>query len=248
MNTRSSKILQMLEEQERLEVSFLADNLNVSPVTIRKDLIELEKQGFLKRQHGYVLRVSSDKVNYRMAFDYNVKKAIAQKAASLIQDGETIMIESGSTCALLAEELSNTKQNISIITNSIFIANYVSHKNGTRITILGGEYVPDSQVVVGPMVNICASEYYVDKFFLGTDGFVPDVGFCNVNLMRAEAVRSMAKRSANNIILSTSDKFSKRGVVTELSIQDVSMVITDKKIPDNIHTHLQTNHIEVITV
>ena len=105
MNERCMRILDMVREAGSVEVSTLAEALGVSAVTIRKDLAQLEKERLLRRQHGSAVQISSDDVAYRMAFDYGPKRRIAQRAAAMVQNGETVMIESGSTCALLAAEL-----------------------------------------------------------------------------------------------------------------------------------------------
>ena len=105
MNERCMRILDMVREAGSVEVSALAEALGVSAVTIRKDLAQLEKERLLRRQHGSAVQISSDDVAYRMAFDYGPKRRIAQRAAAMVQNGETVMIESGSTCALLAAEL-----------------------------------------------------------------------------------------------------------------------------------------------
>ncbi|KFN88968.1 DeoR family transcriptional regulator [Tetragenococcus muriaticus PMC-11-5] len=106
---REEEIISIVSENKKLEVNELASLLNVSKVTIRKDLDKLETRGIVHRQHGYAVLNSQDDINYRLAINYDLKRKIAKEAAKLVKDGETVMIESGSTCTLLAEELANYK-------------------------------------------------------------------------------------------------------------------------------------------
>ncbi|MEG1576665.1 MAG: DeoR/GlpR family DNA-binding transcription regulator, partial [Clostridium sp.] len=152
---------------------------------------------------------------------------IAREAAKSVMNGETVMIESGSSCVLLAEQLAQTKKDVTIITNSVFIASYIRETGIGRVILLGGEYQKESQVMVGPLVRICAKEFYVDKLFVGTDGFVPDIGFTGGDMMRTEAMKSMAGSAKNVIILTDSSKFIKQGVVVQFKLSEVSCVYTD---------------------
>lgn len=245
MNQRCLAILDMLNREETLDVNDLAARLSVSAVTVRKDLAYLENKGLLHRQHGFVIRVSPNDVGYRMTFDYEVKRRIAKRAAGMVQSGEAVMIESGSTCAMLAEELVRNKRDVTIITNSAFIAGYVRGIPGARMVLLGGTYDPDAQVMSGPLVGKCADEFYVDKFFIGTDGYEPNQGFSNVDMLRAEAVRAMAVRADKRVILTDTSKFNKRGVVQLMPTSQVTHVITDE-VPENCRASLEQNGVEII--
>lgn len=245
MTRRGLAILEILREKESVEVSALSETLGVSRVTVRKDLDALEAQGLLHRQHGNAVRVSSDNINYRMTFDYEVKKRIAVKAAGLVQNGEVVMIESGSTCALLAAELAESKREVTIVTNSAFIAGYIPPASGARAVLLGGMYDPNAQVMSGPLVRKCAEEYYVDKFFIGADGYEPELGFSSLDLLRAETVRTMGERAANRIVLLNAAKFGRRSVVALLPASRVSMVVCDA-VPQNCREALAADGVEIL--
>ncbi len=247
MNQRQLEIIEMLNQDERLDVNELAQKLGVSAVTIRKDLDILEEKGLLRRQHGFAVRISPDDIGYRMTFDYETKKRIASRACEMIESGEVVMIESGSTCAMLAAEIVTNKRDVTIITNSAFIAGHVRSIPGARVILLGGSYDPDAQAMSGPLVRKCAEQFYVDKFFIGIDGYEPSQGFSNVDMLRAEAVRAMAAQANKRIILTDSSKFNKRGVVRLISAKEVTIVITDD-IPDNCKEALEKDNVEVVTV
>lgn len=230
MKERSQAILSLLTEKQKIEVSALARALQVSQVTIRKDLDALEHKGLIIREHGFAHLCNPDNIAGRIAYHYEEKYRIASRAAELVADGETLMIENGSCCALLAEVLSKTKKNLTIITNSAFIADYIRQQTAFQIVLLGGIYQPNSQVLVGPMVRQCAENFYVPHFFIGTDGYSPRTGFTNHDHMRAQAVRDMAHQADEIIVLTESSKFSHSAAVPLNVSQQIKLVITDNNL------------------
>lgn len=244
MTDRHTKLLEIVNENKRIEVAKLAEVLNVSQVTIRKDLDALEQKGLLRREHGYAVMTSSDDINSRLAFNYDIKRKIARLASEFVSDGETIIIESGSCCALLAEELAFNRKDITIITNSMFIASYIREGNA-KVVLLGGDYQPESQVVVGPLTRKCLKDFFVDKLFVGTDGYSSKTGFTGKNLMRTEVVKSMAESANKIIILTDSSKFSERGVVSQFKIEEVNDLLTDSDIPNDILENLKKENVDV---
>lgn len=248
MNKRTNKILELLTKENKLEVALLAERLNVSQVTIRKDLDELENKRIIKREHGAAILRSADDINGRIAYHYEIKREIALKAAEIIPDSATIMIESGSCCALLADALTVLKKDLTIISNSAFIADYIRGKSNFQIVLLGGIYQQDAQVMVGPMIRQCAENFYVDLFFIGTDGYSPRVGFTNRDQLRAQAVRDMAAQAEQVIVLTESEKFSRHGIVPLNLKEQVKTVITDSHIEPYVITELENKNINVITV
>ena len=229
MRERQTQILDILGDKKRITVLELAELLKVSDVTIRKDLAILEEKGFLKREHGFATMPDSDDISTRLLFNYETKRRIAAKVLESIRDGETIMIESGSCCALLAEEIVQNRRNVTLVTNSVFIATFLRDKLGARIILLGGEFQQESQVMVGPLIKSCVENFRVEKFFIGTDGF-NELGAMSNDLMRSEAVRNMAKSAQKSIILTESKKFSQIGVVPLLPYTEISEIYTDDEI------------------
>lgn len=248
MNERHTKIIEIVNKKKKIEVNALAEMLGVSPVTTRKDLDALEAKGLLTREHGYAVKCNEDDINNRLAVRYETKVKLAQAAAAMVTNGETIMIESGSSCALLAGELAKSDKNITIITNSAFIAAYVRENGNTRVVLLGGEYQKESQVMVGPLIRICAREFHVDKLFVGTDGFDPTYGFTGSDMMRTEAMKALAESARNVYLLTDSSKFSNMGVVMQLKFDEVAGVVTDNQIPAEAADVLKQHDIEVIAV
>ncbi|MDR2768925.1 MAG: DeoR/GlpR family DNA-binding transcription regulator [Treponema sp.] len=240
MTERHGKILESLAATQRIEVSTLANILEVSQVTVRKDLDQLEEMGLIRREHGFALFGSMDDVGRRMAIHYEVKRRIARAAAALIDEGETVMIESGSCCAMLAEELVNTRKHTTIVTNSVFIANHIRHAPYCKIILLGGEYQPNAQVMVGALTRHAAQIFLSDKFFIGTDGFSEKCGFTGKDHIRSQTVRDMAEQVKQVIVLTESEKFSYQGVERTILAENVSQVFTDDRIPEEKEVFLQS--------
>ena len=248
MTERHTKILELLSRHQRAEVTFLSELLAVSQVTIRKDLDILEERGLVRREHGYACLNNMDDIGKRMAFNYDIKKRIAKGAAALVEEGETVMIGSGSCCALLAEELANEQKDITIVTNSIFIANFIRHASHTKIILLGGNYQPDSQVVVGPMTRKCGEIFFSDKYFIGTDGFMPNFGFTGNDHMRSQTVMDLAENARDIFILTDSEKFNRQGVLGLARLESITGVFTDDRIPAVFEKLLRDNNVALYKV
>ena len=231
INKRQSEIVELVDAKKSVTVKDLSKLLDVSEVTIRKDLDLLSEYGILIRRHGFALKKNTADITNRLSINYETKCHIAKKANSLIGFNETVLIAGGSTCALLAEEIVKTKPSVTIITNSIYIAEHVSKIGNNKIILLGGEYQADAQVMVGPLVRSSVRQYYVDKIFLGTDGFEKNVGFMGSDVLRTEAVKNMAESARNIIIITDSSKFSKRGLLVQFTQKEPSRIITDTKLP-----------------
>ena len=223
MAKRDSRILSILTSRQRVEVSELSELLCVSEVTVRKDLDALQERGLVIRQHGFATLSNLNDVGGRLAYHYDEKRRIAHEA--------TIMVESGSCCALLVRELADTKKGLTIVTNSAFIAGYVRDSANVSCTLLGGTYQRDSQVTVGPLLRTCAREFYVEKLFIGADGWVQGVGPTNADQMRGDAACAMAESAEQVVVLTESEKFGRRGAIPmRLSGKRMSL-ITDESIP-----------------
>ena len=245
MKKRETMILELLSRYGKMEVASLAEQVGVSQVTVRKDLVVLESRGILRREHGYACFGGNDDINNRLAFHYEEKRLIAAEAAKLVSPGETVMIENGSCCALLAEEIAKTKPGTRITTNSAFIASYIRKINAIQVVLLGGDFQNDAQVMVGPILRVCVSQFYVDKLFVGADGYSPKRGFTNNDHLRAQAVRDMAEHANQVIVLTESVKFSQQSVVPMGLDNRISAVVTDAQMPAEAEEELRANGVRI---
>jgi len=248
MMQRTVRILEILSTNKKIKIKNLAELSAISKVTLRKDLIKLEKQGIVHLSHGYVSLDGADSTSKRIAFNYLIKRKIAKLAAQIVEDGETILIESGSCCALFGEELAFSKKNITIITNSIFIANYLRKYKQINIIMLGGCFQPETQMLIGPLVIKYSEDFYIDKYFLGTNGFTQEHGFTGRDILCTTTATELANRAKNIFILTESVKFNHRGAYNKIHFDRLTGVFTDDRIPELDEAVLINNNVQVYKV
>lgn len=226
LNVRQSRILQLIGTNSSSAVKDLSAALGVSSVTIRQDLNLLEQEGFLKRTHGGAVLKGAEDIFTRMGINYEKKLRIAQKAAALIHDGETILIESGSANALLAREL--LKKDVTIITTNVYIARQFRNSAKARIILMGGQYQHESESLVGKITKLCIDQVNYDKAFIGIDGYTAKTGFTLRDLFRAEISNHIIKKSKDVYIVSDSGKFGRAELTGICAVCDIHHIVTDR--------------------
>ena len=246
MNQRQLKILEVLSEKKKADVNTLSQMCEVSTVTIRKDLDALEGKGLLHREHGFAIVNNEDNINYRLAFGYQEKLDIAQKALQFVQPNETVIIESGSSCTLLALAIAKRNLNNTIITNSTFIARYLKEYPLTKIIVLGGEYQSSSEANVGPLLRDCIQSFHVNKIFIGTDGIDAKYGFTGSDYERCEAVKIMRQQADQLFVLSQSDKMHKHASYSLFQLAQADYLICDDKLSEEDVQLLTNNNIKIV--
>jgi len=226
LNERQNKILKLLSRNDLTTVNELASKLNVSSVTIRQDLNFLEAEGLLRRVHGGAVLEDAEDLTNRLGFNYEKKLRIARKAAELVKDGETVLIESGSTNVLLARELVK-KKNVTLITTNVFIARQFRKNEPANVILLGGMYQQESESMVGKITKVCLDQINFDKAFIGIDGYTSNSGFTLRDLFRAEISSYIIKKSTNTTIISDSSKFGKTELTNICHTVDIHHIATD---------------------
>jgi DeoR/GlpR family transcriptional regulator of sugar metabolism len=231
-------------------VADLAAELGVSEVSIRKSLDELDREGIIRRFHGEARIYDGDDIPFRMHIRYAEKQAIAERAAALVEPGDTILLEAGSAIAMFAERIKDLR-GLTVITSNLFIARSFRGSK-LRVIILGGLYQEESESLVGPAVCEAIRSIGFSKSFIGVSGFTIADGFMLNDIARAEVTRSILERGpecrAKSWILTDSSKFgaSHAAVVcSDLSL--VTGVVTDPGIPEIFQRHLEASGVEVLT-
>lgn len=210
-------------------MSDLSTHLKVSTVTVRQDLNFLESEGLVRRIHGGAVLEDADDLSNRLGFNYDKKLRIARKAASLVNEGETILIESGSTNALLARELVK-KRNVTLITTNVFIARQFRRNEQTSIILLGGIYQQTSESLVGKITKVCLDQINFDKAFIGIDGYTTEAGFTLSDLFRAEISSYIIQKSSDVTIISDSSKFGNTELTNICYPSDIKQIVTDSEL------------------
>ena len=226
---RHAEILKILSLLRNVSVGDFAGRLDVSEVTIRKDLAFLEEMGCLIRTRGgaqiaedtRVLKTIDVRLNERM----ELKRAIARKARELIRDGETVYLDAGSTCLLLAREI--TDMNLRVVTNSIDIMVALGGCPGISLTSLGGSYRNEAGSFIGPMAIEALKTLQIETCFLGTTGFSPRGIFSSQNLIESQLKQKVLESSGRRIILADSGKFGRQAFSVFARAGDVDVLVTD---------------------
>ena len=226
MVERKQIILGMLTENSNVTVADIAKAVNVSVVTVRADLDALEKEGLIVRTHGGALPVFHPKIVEQLSENRESKLVIAKTAASIIKDGDSVIIGAGTTTSLIAKYLLGRKD-IHIVTNNTLILTYARVNPQLRVTLIGGEFRPSEEGVVGPLALREIEQFHVSKAFVGTDGISLKQGFTANFLEGAEFVRKIAEHADEVYALADFAKFGKPGFAKILPFDGVDALICD---------------------
>lgn len=245
LNERQNKILRILGKNDQTSVIELSEQLAVSSVTIRQDLNFLEAEGLLKRVHGGAVLKDADDLENRLGVNYEKKLRVAKKVASFVNEGETILIESGSINVLLARELLKIKK-VTIITTNVYIARQFRKNEQANIIILGGIYQHDSETLVGKITKICIDQINIDKAFIGIDGYTATAGFTLRDLFRAEISSYIIQKAKDVFIVSDSSKFGKTELTNICYPIDIQHIATNNDLSIQFQEELKKAGIDLI--
>ncbi|HSD64790.1 MAG TPA: transcriptional repressor AgaR [Ignavibacteriaceae bacterium] len=247
---RRVKILDIINSVGQVSVNELSVKFSVSEVTIRNDLSHLEKKGLLIKTRGGGLksqRVGIDQqLNEKAKINSREKAAIGKKAAELINDNDTIILDSGTTTEEIAKNI-NTIKNLTVITNALNIADQLI-RDEIKVILLGGILRTSSLSLIGPIGENNIRNFYCDKCFLGVDGIDSQTGVYTPNLEEANLNRLMIEYSKEVVIVTDSSKFKRKSFAHIAPMTKVNLVITDSKIPEDEFKNLQNLGIKVILV
>ncbi|MBI2874339.1 MAG: DeoR/GlpR transcriptional regulator [Firmicutes bacterium] len=248
---RRLKIIEAIERDRIVEVAGLAQGLGVSQVTVRNDLRELEKEGILKRTHGGAVSLSNPS-GYEPAFTLrehelrDQKERIGKAAMGYIEEGESIILDSGSTTMQIARHLKKNL-NVTVVTNAVNIAAELAHKS-VRVVITGGDVNPASLSAVGHLAEKSLREINVDKTFLAAGGVSLDRGITNNSFLDVQVKRAMIDAAGEVILVADSRKFGKVCLAQIGPLSLVHRVITDRDAPADHVEGLREMGIEVILI
>lgn len=224
--TREEHILDVLARHGSVTVSDLAHDLAVSEVTVRSDLRALEDRGLLARNRGGATVTSLRTVLERQASHDAQKQRIAAAAAEMVRDGDRIMVEAGTTTALIPRYLTDVRD-VQIVTNSTLVFSFARQNPSLSVILTGGEYHRRTESLVGPTAVRTLGEYNVRLAFVGTDGFTPDRGLTTEFEQGAQVIAAMHARAEQTWLVADSSKYGHAGFVSVLTLDEVAGVITD---------------------
>ncbi|MDR1390332.1 MAG: DeoR/GlpR family DNA-binding transcription regulator [Treponema sp.] len=231
LNERERIILDKLSEEGSLTVSSVARELGLSEVTIRSDFKTLEDKGWINRTHGGAAPALHRGILERERLRKDEKNAIARAAAELVHDGDALMIEAGTTLALVVKYLQG-KRDIHIVTNSTLVFSYARMNPNLQITMTGGEFRRPTESMVGPIALDTISRLNVTLAFVGTDGFSLERGMTTHLAEGAEIVKAMKAHAETTVLLADSSKFGRAGFISVLPLSKMELIITDSGLGD----------------
>ncbi len=247
---RLEKILALLEKENRLVTKDLPEIFNTTSVTIRKDLAILEQRGLLKRTHGGAIKTKKLypglALSEKEKLNLEEKLRIAKKAARLISQGDTIILDSGSTTSFIAKEIKHLK-GITVITNAMNIASILLSSD-IEVILIGGLLLKDTSTLVGPVADDALRKISADKMFLGVDGIDFEVGLTTPNIYEANTSRVMMEMSGEVILVADASKFGRRSLGVISGINEVNSIITTKKLSENELKKFADHNVEVFIV
>jgi DeoR/GlpR family transcriptional regulator of sugar metabolism len=246
---RHSAILDSLLKQGSVLVTDLASSLEVSSVTIRKDLTELEKEGKLYRSHGKAILINpftnNRTVSEKEKLNTEEKRLIGIEAAKLITPDDSIVLASGTTIHALARNLNPTSR-LTVVTASLQAAEALAPLDNVELIQLGGIVRHTSLSVVGKYAEMILSGFSFSKLYLGVDGIDPEFGLSTTDMREAEINRTMMKAAQKTIVLADSTKFGKRGFAKICNAEDVDMIITDNRLPQQVRDQIEEMGIDLV--
>ncbi|MBO9654585.1 MAG: DeoR/GlpR transcriptional regulator [Agrobacterium tumefaciens] len=228
---RQAKIVELLREKSFLDLRTLTERLDVSVATVRRDLGELEEMGLLRRTHGgavSVNQVALDATNAaRLVWKQAEKAAIAQTVSGMIVDGDTVLLDSGTTALEVARALAG-RNNLTFISNGLDIVAELSRIEGRSIYTVGGEYFETNRSFGGPLAEQFVRQFNVDKLILNAASVDVDRGLiCTSTPVNASIARAMIEVSRRTIVVADHSKFTKSSMSVITKIEDVGVIVTD---------------------
>lgn len=231
---RRARIMKSINEIGYVQIGDLVEKFQVSPVTIRRDLENMEQDGLLIRKRGGAIRRNQG-VTMELPYlikqveNVEIKSAIAEKALAMVEDGFTILLDSGSTTFKLAE-LIVTKSRISVVTNDLYIATKLAANPDINLICTGGVARSNVFSLQGMIAESTIKNLRTDITFLGADAIHPDGSIYNVNIDEISVKQAMIESAPKVVLLVDSTKFEVCGFAKICSLSDIETVITDKGI------------------
>lgn len=246
LSKRHAEILRILNEEGSVTISALAARLAVSLETVRRDVKPLTENGTLLRIHGAVGlagQVGEAPFQRRMRENAGAKQLIARHLASTIRNGDSIMLDTGTTTSYVARELVGHRR-LTVVTNSSDIARTLATVNGNRVYMAGGELRSDSGAAFGASAVEFVSRFTVAHAVISA-GAVGPTGIMDFDLEESEFARMVLSCGERRVVVTDHTKFGRRGLVTVCGFEDIGELITDRAPPAEFAAALAASDVEV---
>jgi DeoR family fructose operon transcriptional repressor len=229
---RRSRLLDLIRIRGFAALDELVRELGVSESTVRRDLDALEEQGRARRTHGGVLYSGGmprlSEFDDRQPANWAAKRAIAATAAGVIRDGETVLLDGGTTTYEVARLL--VGRSLQVVTNSLPVANLFASEARTDLVLLGGYVSPRTGVCLGPYANELLGRLHVTTTVLSAAG-ISDEGLFNAHLLLAETEQAMLKAAGRVIVVADSSKFGRKSLTLVSALDAIDLFVSDEGLP-----------------
>jgi DeoR/GlpR family transcriptional regulator of sugar metabolism len=238
---RRRLILERVAERQTIEGQALADELNVSVMTIRRDIKQLERDGFLRQTYGgatvHITKSVELGFNSRALQCATEKRIIGAYASQKIEPGQTIFLSEGTTTAQFAQFLP-PHPHLQVVTASLSHASLLGSR-GIHVIVLGGKLHSDELVMTGPLAASGINDFYADVCVLGAAGIDPQIGVTELDHEVAAIHRLMLQRSCHTLLLADHNKMGLRAPAVVVPLREIHTIITDSLIPAEAIDQLQ---------
>lgn len=244
---RHGRILTLLGEEGSIGVSELAQRLDVSVETVRRDIKALAGRGDIVRMHGAVglpAAVSEAPFERRMRENRQAKEAIARLAASTIRDGESIMLDTGTTTSILARALLDHRR-LTVVTNSSDIARTLATVNGNKVYMAGGELRSDSGAALGFSAIEFINRFSVDHAIISAGAVNAATGVMDYDLEEAQFGQAVLARGRRRVVVTDASKFGQKGLVRVCALSDFGEMIVNRAPPDDLAEALRNADVAI---
>jgi DeoR/GlpR family transcriptional regulator of sugar metabolism len=247
---RHLELVELVRARGQMTVNELSSHFGVSGDTVRRDLDLLASQGLLKRTHGGAVAMDNlvhqdSTFMQRMSTRVPEKKRIARAASQLISDGETLLINGGSTTRLFAAELSS-RRNLTIVTNNFTVPTTLAAECVRDVYVLGGQYKGDAQVTIGPVGFVSAGSITVDSAVIGIGGITVQEGLTTTVLEEASVILGMINAARRTIVLADASKLGHSTFAQIAPFERIGILVTDEEPPSDLAQALKEARVELI--
>lgn len=244
---RRNRLLELVRRSGFVSLPDLTSELKVSASTIRRDLDFLEEAGETKRTHGGVFYTGpSPKLPHfeqRKQSDWDKKRQIAMRAAALVRDGDTLLLDGGTTTYELAQQL--VDRSIQVVTNSLPVANLFTAGGNCDLVLIGGYVHQRTGVCLGPYANEMLGQLNVGRAFLSVAA-ISERGCFNSNLLLVETEKAMMRSADELVVLADSTKFGHRSLAHLCELSEIDRLIVDNEISSDWRTRLVDASIDLV--
>jgi DeoR family fructose operon transcriptional repressor len=251
---RQRKILEEIRNRGASTISELSKDFSVSEMTIRRDLDRLEQEGLIKRTYGGALSLElatfEPTFQEKDAVNIEEKRRIGTAAVSMINQGNTIFLTTGTTTMQIAKNLVKSRPviNLTVATNSLNNAYELCKLDSIRLFVIGGEVRKKSYAMIMPQLEESLKGICIDKFFLGVNGLSYEYGLTIPNPLEAQLCRLVIQKSRETIVVADHSKFGKAAFAHIANLNEIDKIITDSALDQEYISQMKDKGIEVIVV